>query len=109
MGVLIKLIRTLNDSLGLTTVLVSHDVQEVLDLADYIYVLVDKKIIGHGTPTAIRKNTSAQLQQFIQGLPDGPVPFDYPSATSLEDDFLNPQAPDANQFNTHADSAQGQE
>ena len=79
MGVLVKLVRTLNDALGLTSVIVSHDVQETLSIADYVYVIVDKKVIGQGTPESILHNSSRQLQQFIQGLPDGPVPFDYPA------------------------------
>ncbi len=87
MGILVKLIRMLNDALGLTSVIVSHDVQETLSIADYVYVIADKKIIGHGTPDAIRQDTTKQLQQFIQGLPDGPVPFHYP-AKPLEQDFL---------------------
>jgi phospholipid/cholesterol/gamma-HCH transport system ATP-binding protein len=87
MGVLIKLIRTLNDALGLTSVIVSHDVQEALSIADYAYVISDKKVVGQGTPDEILHGSSKQLQQFIQGLPDGPVAFDYP-AKSLREDFL---------------------
>ncbi len=87
MAVLIKLVRTLNDALGLTTIIVSHDVRETLDLADYAYVIADKKVIGYGTPEEIEKNPAPQLQQFIQGIADGPVPFDYPAAP-LEDEFL---------------------
>jgi phospholipid/cholesterol/gamma-HCH transport system ATP-binding protein len=91
MGVLVKLIRTLNDALGLTSVIVSHDVPEALSISDYVYVIADKKIIGQGTPDAILSNPSAQLQQFIKGLPDGPVPFDYP-AKPLVEDFLGERA-----------------
>ena len=87
MGVLVKLVKTLNDSLNLTSIIVSHDVQETMQIADYVYVIVDKKVVGHGTPETICKDSSSQLQQFIQGLPDGPVPFDYP-ATPLVHDFL---------------------
>ena len=87
MGVLIKLIRTLNDALQLTSIIVSHDVQETLSISDYAYVIADQKIIGHGTPQSILQDKSPQLQQFIQGLPDGPVPFDYP-APPLHQDFL---------------------
>lgn len=87
MGVLVKLIRTLNNALGLTSVIVSHDVKEALSISDYVYVIADKKIIGHGSPESIINNSSNKLQQFIQGLPDGPVPFDYP-AKSLEQDFI---------------------
>jgi phospholipid/cholesterol/gamma-HCH transport system ATP-binding protein len=87
MGVLVKLIRTLNDALGLTSVVVSHDVQEALSIADYVYIISDKKVIGQGTPKDILHDSSAKLQQFIQGMPDGPVPFDYP-AKPLAEDFL---------------------
>jgi len=87
MGVLIKLIRTVNDALGITTIIVSHDVQETLSIADYTYVIADSKIIGEGTPRSIQANQSEQVQQFLQGLPDGPVPFHYPSR-SLQQDLL---------------------
>lgn len=87
MGVLVKLIRTLNDTLGLTTIMVSHDVEECLSIADYVYVIADGKIIGQGAPEAISSNQSPQLQQFLQGLPDGPVPFHYP-AVGLDQDLL---------------------
>ena len=87
MGVLVKLIRTLNDALGLTSVIVSHDVQETLSIADQVYVISDGKLIGHGTADSIKNDKSAQLQQFLQGLPDGPVPFHYPGV-SLEQDLL---------------------
>lgn len=87
MGVLVKLVRTLNDALGLTSIIVSHDVQETLGIADYVYVIVDQKVIGQGKPESILHHSSEQLQQFIQGLPDGPVPFDYP-AKPLAQDFL---------------------
>lgn len=87
MGVLVKLIRSLNDALRITSVIVSHDVQETLSIADYVYVIADKTVIAKGTPEDLKNDSSAQLEQFIQGLPDGPVPFDYP-ATKLEEDFL---------------------
>lgn len=93
MGVLIKLIRTMNDALKLTSVIVSHDVHETLSISDYVYIIADKQIIGHGTPREIMQNNSKQLQQFIQGLPDGPVPFDYP-APGLAQDFLETTAHD---------------
>lgn len=87
MGVLVKLIRTINDALGLTSVVVSHDVEETLSIADYIYVIVDKRIIAQGVPQEILKNPSIQLAQFLQGLPDGPIPLHYPAKT-MEQDFL---------------------
>jgi len=86
-GVLMKLIRTLNDTLGMTSIIVSHDVQEIFDIADYIYVISSGKIIGQGTPDELQKTKSPAIIQFIQGLPDGVVPFHYP-APDLRQDFL---------------------
>lgn len=87
MGVLMRLIRTLNDALGLTTVIVSHDVQETLHIADYAYVIADGQLIGKGTAKSIVEEDSAQLKQFLKGWPDGPVPFHYPAST-LENDLM---------------------
>jgi phospholipid/cholesterol/gamma-HCH transport system ATP-binding protein len=84
MGVLVKLIRSLNDALGLTTILVSHDVSETLSIADYVYVMANGKVIGHGPTEEIKKDNSPELRQFIDGLPDGPVAFHYPSIPLLE-------------------------
>lgn len=90
-GVLLKLIRTLNTALGLTSIIVSHDVHEALSISDYVYIVADKRIIAQGTPDDIARNQSPQLQQFIQGLPDGPVPFHYP-AQPLAQAFLEGSA-----------------
>ncbi|QYJ92026.1 ATP-binding cassette domain-containing protein [Shewanella halotolerans] len=79
MGVLVKLIRELSDALSLTSVVVSHDVQEVLGIADYVYVLADKKVIAHGTPAELKAADNPKLKQFIGGEPDGPVPFHFPA------------------------------
>jgi phospholipid/cholesterol/gamma-HCH transport system ATP-binding protein len=87
MGVLIKLIRTVNDALGLTSVIVSHDVAETLTIADYVYVIAKGKIIGQGTPADIARDTGAELRQFLDGLPDGPVPFHFPGV-ALEQDLM---------------------
>ena len=87
MGVLLKLIRTLNDTLGMTTIIVSHDVQETLSIADYSYVISNNQVIGQGTTHDMQQDKSEQVQQFLRGLPDGPVPFHYP-ATSLDQDLL---------------------
>ncbi|MCW8109459.1 ATP-binding cassette domain-containing protein [Alteromonas ponticola] len=84
MGVLVKLIRELNDALNLTSVVVTHDVTEVLTIADYIYILADKRVIGEGTAQQIRESDSELVQQFLKGKADGPVPFHYP-AQKLED------------------------
>lgn len=87
MGVLLNLISILNQALGLSSVIVSHDVDEVLKIADYVYVIADKKIIGEGTPASIAQTTSPQLKQFLSGEMQGSVNFDYP-AKSPTQDFL---------------------
>jgi phospholipid/cholesterol/gamma-HCH transport system ATP-binding protein len=86
MGVVVKLVRLLNDALSLTSVIVSHDVQEVFSIADYVYIISGGKIIGEGTPQEMLESKEAQVHQFIHGQPDGPVPFHYP-ALSMEEDL----------------------
>ncbi|MFT3928707.1 MAG: ATP-binding cassette domain-containing protein [Spongiibacteraceae bacterium] len=87
MGMLVQLIRLLNDALGLTSIIVSHDVHETASIADYIYVVADGKVIGKGSPDEILNADDARVRQFIRGLPDGPVPFHYP-ATDYRQDLL---------------------
>lgn len=87
MGVVVKLVRTLNDALGLSTIIVSHDVQEVFSIADYVYILSGGEVIGEGSPEDIQKDTNEQIRQFVKGEPDGPVPFHYP-APDIKTDFL---------------------
>ena len=85
MGVIVRLIRSLSDALGLTSVVVSHDVPEVMSIADYIYIIAEQKIIGHGTPEQIAQQTSPLVQQFVKGEADGPVPFHYKAQPYQED------------------------
>ncbi len=85
MGILVQLIRRLNDALGLTSIVVSHDVAETATIADYMYVISDGKIVGHGTPQQMKRAESDWVRQFMQGLPDGPVPFHYPGAEYIDD------------------------
>ena len=80
-GVLVTLIRTLREALGLTTIIVSHDVPETLHIADYIYIIANKGIIGQGTPEELKQSDSPFVQQFLNGSPDGPVRFHYPAAS----------------------------
>ncbi|HKY90921.1 MAG TPA: ABC transporter ATP-binding protein [Nevskiaceae bacterium] len=80
MGVLMRLIRTLNDALHLTSIVVSHDLAEVLSIADYGYLIADGKVQAQGTPDQIRQSTHPWVRQFLEGLPDGPVAFHYPAA-----------------------------
>ncbi|OZB19852.1 MAG: phospholipid ABC transporter ATP-binding protein MlaF [Marinobacter sp. 34-60-7] len=85
MGVLVKLIRDLNSSMGLTSVLVSHDVPESLSICHYACIIADGKVIGEGTPDELRNHPSDRVQQFLTGQPDGPVPFHYPAADAGSD------------------------
>lgn len=86
MGVLVSLIKKLNNALGLTSVIVSHDVQETASIADYIYLILDGKIVGQGSPSELFADQLPAIQQFLKGLPDGVVPYKYPSL-QLEKDF----------------------
>lgn len=88
MGMLVQLIRLLNDALGLTSIIVSHDVHETASIADYIYVIADGKVIGQGTPDEVINADDARVRQFIRGLPDGPVPFHYPAVDYRQDLLL---------------------
>jgi len=84
-GTIVTLIKELNETMGLTSVIVSHDVGETLSIADYIYVISEGEIVESGTPENLSTSTSNWMQQFLQGLPDGPVPFHYPSENFKED------------------------
>ena len=88
MGVLVKLISELNSALGVTCIVVSHDVPEVLSIADYAYIAADQHIVAEGTPTALRENCDPRVRQFLDGIADGPVPFRYP-ATDYRNDLLS--------------------
>ena len=85
MGVLVNLIKRLNQALGHTSIIVSHDIQETLTIADYIYILSDGKVIAEGTPAMLKQQDSDQVRQFVDGLPDGPVPFHYPAPKLLDE------------------------
>lgn len=84
-GMLVQLIRLLNKSLGLTSIIVSHDVHETASIADYIYVIADGRVIGSGTPEAVLHSDDPHLRQFMCGIADGPVPFHYPAADYRQD------------------------
>lgn len=84
-GIIMQLIRKLNDTLGLTSIIVSHDVKEVSEISDYIYMLSEGKVIEHGEPAQLGHSDSKWVQQFLKGLPDGPAPFHYPATDYLED------------------------
>lgn len=88
MGVLVELISNLNRALGVTSIVVSHDVPEVMSIADWVYLMADGKVIAFGTPQELRDNQDPRVQQFLQGEADGPVPFRYP-AQSIEKDLFD--------------------
>lgn len=79
MGVLVELIRSLNHALGITAIVVSHDVPEVMSIADKVYLMANGQVIASGSPQQLRDNPDPQVQQFLLGQADGPVPFRYPS------------------------------
>lgn len=84
-GTIVTLIKEMNETLGLTSVIVSHDVLESMSIADYIYVISHGEVVESGTPDYLGSSTSRWVQQFLQGLPDGPVPFHYPAENYRED------------------------
>jgi phospholipid/cholesterol/gamma-HCH transport system ATP-binding protein len=88
MAVLAQLIRRLNDAVGLTSILVSHDVEETAGISDLIYVISAGKVIGSGSPEALANSETPAVRQFMGGLPDGPVAFHY-SAPTLSEDLLS--------------------
>lgn len=87
MGTVVSLIRELHDALNMTSLIVSHDIKEVMSIADDVCLIANGKVMAFGTVEEIRNASSPWVQQFVQGLPDGPVPFHY-STRSLADDLL---------------------
>ena len=87
-GILVRLIQSLNKSLSITSVVVSHDVKYVLEAADRVYVLADGKFVAEGPPADLFQSEMPAVKQFIGGLPDGPIAFEYPSRPARED-FLD--------------------
>jgi phospholipid/cholesterol/gamma-HCH transport system ATP-binding protein len=85
MSVVGSLIRRLNDALGATSIIVTHDVVESLQIVDYLYFVAEGRVVGEGTPGQIRATSLPVVHQFVHGETDGPVPFHYP-APAYEDD-----------------------
>jgi len=85
LGTAAQLIRQLNDAMGLTTILVSHDLQATFELADHVVILGPGTIAAQGTPDAVRASTDPLVHQFVHALPTGPVPFHYPGPALAED------------------------
>jgi len=85
MGVLVSLIKELNESLETTSLLVSHDIHETMSIADHIFIISEGRVVGSGTPEALHEQPSERVRQFVGGKPDGPVPFHYPADDYLHD------------------------
>ena len=83
---IVNLIRSLNEALGLTSIVVTYDVHEALKVADYVYVIGDGTMLGKGTPKEVAESDDPYLKQFVNALPDGPVRFHFPGP-SLEEDL----------------------
>jgi phospholipid/cholesterol/gamma-HCH transport system ATP-binding protein len=75
----LKLIRTLNDTLGITSVLVAHELAAIKEVADHVYLIANGKVVAQGSPQTIADNGSPWTRQFFGGDADGPVPFQYPA------------------------------
>ncbi len=84
---LIRLMRDTNDTLGMTSLIVTHDVDEMQKLADYCYIMAGSRIVGEGTPEELLRDENESVKQFVNGLVDGPVPFHY-EAPELQADYL---------------------
>lgn len=85
LGTSARLIRDLNDSMGLTSILVSHDLEQTFAIADHVVILANGKIATQGTPAEVMESTNPLVYQFVHALPEGPVHFHYPGKTVMDD------------------------
>jgi len=92
LGVIVRLIQSLNQLLGISSIIVSHDVRVISAIADHSYLLAAGKVIAEGSPAELRKEKSDAVQQFMSGTPDGPVPFHYPAPDYFEQLLARPAA-----------------
>ena len=86
LGTAARLIRHLNDSIGLTSIIVSHELEQTFAIADHVIILANGKIAAQGTPESVRQSTDPLVYQYVHALPDGPVRFHYPGV-SIEQEF----------------------
>jgi phospholipid/cholesterol/gamma-HCH transport system ATP-binding protein len=84
-GIIAKLIKELNQVLGITSIVVSHDVADTCAISDYAYLMGEGRIIGEGLPSTLQQSASEHVRQFMEGLPDGPVPYQYPAPDYVND------------------------
>jgi len=89
MGVLLELISTVNSALGLTSLMVSHDLEEAISISDFLVVISEGVVVEAGSPEQLKSSASEWVQQFLQGKPDGPVPFQV-TAPDYETQLLGP-------------------
>jgi phospholipid/cholesterol/gamma-HCH transport system ATP-binding protein len=87
MGVIVRLVRRMYDALGITSILVSHDVQEISTVSDCSYLISDGKVAASGSPIELRNTQSRLVQQFMHGMADGPVAFHF-AAPDYEEQLL---------------------
>lgn len=87
MGVIVRLVRKMNDALGITSILVSHDVQEIATVSDCSYLISNGKVAASGSPLELKNTQSKLVQQFMHGMADGPVAFHY-AAPDYEEQLL---------------------
>ena len=92
LGTAARLIRELNDSMGLTSIFVSHELEQTFAIADHVIILANGKIAAQGTPESVRQSTDPLVHQYVHALPDGPVRFHYPGPTVSEDFGMGPAA-----------------
>jgi phospholipid/cholesterol/gamma-HCH transport system ATP-binding protein len=92
MGIVGDLIRKLNDALGASSIIVTHDVQESLKIVDYVYFVSEGKVVAEGTPEEIKASKAPFVHQFVWGEAEGPVAFHYPSAQSYSEEIMTVQA-----------------
>ena len=85
LGVILRLIRRLNDTLGITSIVVSHDVSEISSVADQVFLLSGGKVVAGGSPQELKSNPTEIVKQFIGGLADGPVPFHFPASDYFDE------------------------
>jgi phospholipid/cholesterol/gamma-HCH transport system ATP-binding protein len=93
LGTAARLIRQLNDALGLTSIIVSHDLDETFHIADQVIILANGRIAAQGTPAEVRGSTDPLVHQFVTAAPEGPVRFHHPAPDLVQDFGLSPQAP----------------
>jgi phospholipid/cholesterol/gamma-HCH transport system ATP-binding protein len=92
MGVIVRLIQSLNQALGITSILVSHDVAEISAIADFTYLLSEGQVVAQGSPKEMKAERKDVVKQFMSGAADGPVPFHYPAPDYFEQLLERPDA-----------------